>query len=267
MRTVVEVVARRGPAGRTVLPVVRASGQLAVRRTGEYRIHLIAKAFGPLGGDAVIIRLQVETGARLEVCSVAAAVCLPSRDPAPSRAELHADVAAGGRLDVLLEPTVVAAGAEHRARTVIALAADASAHVTERVVLGRHAEEPGRWMGTTRVERAGRPLLHTCVDLGPGSPMWRAPTMPRAYATDLTLATLPPEMTADVTTPESKSVAPTPATSARSRTGPSSVLLPLAGGWLSTAWGHRLEQVLAAITDLTRVDHRNCAGFPTQKPE
>jgi urease accessory protein len=267
---------------------------LAVRRTGEYRIHLIGKAFGPLGGDAVIIRLQVETGARLEVCSVAAAVCLPSRDPAPSRAELHADVAAGGRLDVLLEPTVVAAGAEHRARTVIALAAGASAHVTERVVLGRHAEEPGRWMGTTRVERAGRPLLHTCVDLGPGSPMWRAPTMPRAYATDLTLATLPPEMTADVTTPESKSVAPTPesksvaptpesksvaptpesksvaptpATSARSRTGPSSVLLPLAGGWLSTGWGDRLEQVLAAITDLTRVDHRNCAGFPIQNPE
>ena len=34
MRTVVEIVARPGPGGRTVLPVMRASGQLAVRRTG-----------------------------------------------------------------------------------------------------------------------------------------------------------------------------------------------------------------------------------------
>ena len=31
MITVLEVVARSGPGGRTVLPVVRASGQLAVR--------------------------------------------------------------------------------------------------------------------------------------------------------------------------------------------------------------------------------------------
>ena len=51
MKTFVEVLARPGPGGRTVLPVVRASGQLAVRRTGPSAVHLVATAFGPLGGD------------------------------------------------------------------------------------------------------------------------------------------------------------------------------------------------------------------------
>lgn len=238
MRTLVEVVARRGPGGRTVLPVVRATGQLAVRRTGESRIHLVSKAFGPLGGDAAVIRLYVEAGARLEVCSVAAAVCLPARARDPSTTELHAEVAPGGRLDVLLEPTIVAAGAEHHTRTVLSLAGDARLRVTERVVLGRHGEEPGRWTGTTRVERDGTPLLHTTIELGPGSPMWRspmwrAPTSPRSYATDLMLDT---------------------ETAAASRTGLDAVLLPLPGGWVIAAWGERLDEVLVGIDRLSGKD-------------
>ena len=68
-----------GPGGRTVLPVVRASGQLAVRRTGPSTVHLVATAFGPLGGDDAEISLVVEEGARLTVRSVAAAVALPAR--------------------------------------------------------------------------------------------------------------------------------------------------------------------------------------------
>lgn len=233
MRTVIEVVARRGSRGETRLPVIRATGQLAVRRTGEHRIHLVATAFGPLGGDVVDVGLLVEAGARLEVCSAAAAVCLPSRDAAPSRMELHAEVAAAARLDVLLEPTVVAVGAEHHTRTDIGLAGDARLRVTEQVVLGRHAEAPGRWAGTTRIESEGRPVLHTSVELGPGSAMWRPPTTPRAYATDLVLGA---NALAD--------------SGARSRTGPSSLLLPLPRGWVSTAWGDRHKDVLSAILEL-----------------
>ncbi len=85
MRTLVEVVARAGPGGRTVLPVVRASGQLAVRRTGPSTVHLVATAFGPLGGDDAEIRLVVEVGARLVVRTVAAAVVLPARGESPPR--------------------------------------------------------------------------------------------------------------------------------------------------------------------------------------
>ena len=43
MRTLVEVVACRGPGGRTVLPVVRAGGQYAVRRTGPGTVHLVVR--------------------------------------------------------------------------------------------------------------------------------------------------------------------------------------------------------------------------------
>ena len=60
VRTQVEIVARPGPGGRTVLPVLRASGQLAVRRTGPATVHLVATAFGPLGGDDV----EVSAGRR-----------------------------------------------------------------------------------------------------------------------------------------------------------------------------------------------------------
>ena len=229
MRTVVEVVARRGPGGRTVLPIIRATGALAVRRTGEHRIHLVATLFGPLGGDATVIQLCIEEGAQLEVCSVAASVCLPSWEPAPSSAELSAEVADDARLDLLLEPTIVAAGAEHRSRTDVGLSGTAQLRVVERVVLGRHAEEPGRWTGTTRVERDGLPVLHATVELGPGSPMWRAPTTARAYATSLLL--------------DSRAVA-------TSRTGVDALLLPLAGGSVSTAWGERLDDVVATLNRL-----------------
>jgi len=96
-------------------------------------------------------------------------------------------------------------------------------------VLGRHAEEPGRWTGTTRVERDGLPVVHATVELGPGSPMWRAPTTARAYATDLLL--------------DSRAVA-------TSRTGVDALLLPLAGGSVSTAWGEQLDHVVANLTEL-----------------
>lgn len=204
------------------------------RRTGEHRIHLVASAFGPLGGDIAVIRLTIEAGVRLEICTVAAAVCLPSRDPAPSRTELYAEVADGARLDLLFEPTVVAACAEHHARTEIALAGDARLRLTERVVLGRHQEEPGRWTGTTRVERDGTPLLHTTVELGPGSPMWALPTTSRAYATELVLD---PDLTDAATS---------------SRTGQAVVRLPLPVGAAVTAWGDRPEDVLAAIGKITQ---------------
>src|SRR4051812_50083149 len=86
MQTVVEVVARC-VGGRTVLPVVRASGQLAVRRTGPATVHLVATAFGPLGGDDARIRLVVEEGATLGVRTGAAAVAPPARgDGAPASA-------------------------------------------------------------------------------------------------------------------------------------------------------------------------------------
>jgi urease accessory protein len=226
VRTLVEVVARRGPGGRTVLPVVRASGQLAVRRTGPTSVHLVATAFGPLGGDDAEVVLVVEEGARLSVHSVAAAVALPAREGGrPSVQRVHATVA--GELVLAPEPTVVAAGAHHRGELLAELAEGATFTATEQVLLGRAGEQPGRWTGTTRIERAGRPLVHTTVALGPGAPGWLPPVAPRAYAATVSLCTRLPVAT-----------------------GQDAVRLPLDDGWSATAWGSELHRVVRALEAL-----------------
>jgi urease accessory protein len=228
VRSRIEIVARPGPGGRTVLPVVRAGGQLAVRRTGPTAVHLVAAAFGPLGGDDAEIRLVVEEGASLTVRSVAAAIALPSRgDPLPSAQRIIATV--GGTLDIRLEPTVVAARARHRVELTAELAEGAALTATEQVLLGRTGEEPGRWTGTTRIERAGRPLLHTTVGLGPGEPAWLAPVAPVAYASSVHLSD------------DEAAVA----------TGEDAVRLPLPGGWVTTGWGAELHRVVRAVDALT----------------
>ena len=210
-----------------MLPVVRASGQLAVRRTGPCSVHLVATAFGPLGGDDAEIRLVVEEGASLAVHSVAAAVALPARDrTAPSVQRIDATV--GGALDLRLEPTVVAVGAHHRADLRVELGPDGTLDALDRVLLGRTGEEPGRWTGTTRIERSGHPLLHTTVGLGPGEPAWLPPVAPRAYASAVHIGD------------EKTEVA----------TGDDAVRLPLPGGWVTTAWGAELHRVAAAAEKL-----------------
>lgn len=225
MRTRIEVVARAGPGGRTVLPVVRAAGQLGVRRTGTTTVHLVATAFGPLGGDDAEIRLVVEQGASLSVRSVAAALALPDRGRArPSVQRIVASVA--GTLDLVLEPTVVAAGAHHVADLRVDVASGGRLTASEQVLLGRTGEEPGRWTGTTRIERCGRPVLHTTVGLGPGEPAWLPPVAPRAYASTVHIGDEEPAVATAV----------------------DAVRLPLPGGWVGTAWGEELH----AVADVAR---------------
>ena len=228
MKTFVEVVARPGPGGRTALPVVHASGQLAVRRTGPTSVHLVATAFGPLGGDDAEVSLVVEEGASLTVRSVAAAIALPSRgEVLPSAQRITASV--GGTLDLGLEPTVVAACAHHLAELTVELGAAGALTATEQVLLGRTGEEPGRWTGTVRVARDGRPLLHTTVGLGPGQAAWLPPVAPRAYASTVHIGN---HETNDVLT------------------GEDAVRLPLPGGWVATAWGTDLHRVVRAAVAL-----------------
>jgi urease accessory protein len=229
MRTLVEVVARCGPGGRTTLPVVRASGQLAVRRTGDACVHLVATAFGPLGGDDAEIRLVVEEGARLSVRSVAAAVVLPARgESPPSRQVVRAEVA--GVLDLAPEPTVVTARAVHLAELYADVAETGELTATEQVLLGRMGEEPGRWTGTTRITRTGRPVLHTTVGLGPGAAAWLPPVAPRAYVSTVAIG----DPRAEV------------------ETGVDAVRLPLPGGWVGTAWAGELHEAVARLAAVTR---------------
>jgi urease accessory protein len=225
LRTVVEVVARCGPGGRTVLPVLRAGGALAVRATGAGMVHLVGTAAGPLGGDSVELVVRVEAGASLTLRSVAASVVLPARTGLDSVTTVTVDVAPGGQLDLGLSPTVVTARAAHRTSVHAAVAEDAALRLTEQVVLGRAGEGPGRWTGTVRVERAGTPILHTSQELGPGGAGWAAPFTPRAYASELVL--------------DGGDHSPAVGTDA--------VRLPLPGGWTATAWADQLDTCLAAL--------------------
>ena len=231
VRTVVEVVARRRSGGRTVLPVLRATGQLALRRTGPSTVHLVATAFGPLGGDDATLRFVVEEGATLVVRSVAAAVALPARAATrPSVQRIEATV--GGSLDLRPEPTVVAARAHHRTQLTAGLGPCGELTATDQVLLGRAGEEPGRWTGTTRIERDCRPLLHTTVGLGPGEPAWSPPVALRAYASAVHL---------ENSAGDEAGVA----------TGQDAVRLPLPGGWVTTAWGSELHRVVAVADALS----------------
>jgi urease accessory protein len=198
-------------------------------------VHLVATAFGPLGGDDAEIRLVVEEGATLAVRSVAAAVALPARgDGAPSSQRVHATVA--GVLDLRPEPTVVAARAHHVAELRAELDGGGVLTACEHVLLGRTAEEPGRWTGTTRIERGGVPVLHTTVDLGPGNRCWLPPVAPRAYASTVHLgAPADPPAGARGGAPAEVAV------------GADVVRLPLPGGWVTTAWGDQLHRVAAAV--------------------
>jgi len=228
VKTLVEVVARCDARGRTVLPVVRASGQFAVRRTGPTTVHLVATAFGPLGGDDAEIRLVVEEGARLSVRSVAAAVVLPARgESPPSRQRVHAEVA--GALHLAPEPTVVTARAVHLAELRVELTPSGRLTATEQVLLGRMGEEPGRWTGTSRVECDGRPLLHTTVGLGPGAPAWLAPVAPRAYVSTVSIGDPRPGV----------------------ETGVDAVRLPLPNGWVATAWAAELHDAVDGLASVT----------------
>ena len=238
-----EVVARRGRGGHTELPVVRATGQLAVRRTGPATVHLVATAFGPLGGDDATVRLVVGAGATLTVRTVAAAVALPSRaGSAPSVQRVHATV--DGVLDLRPEPTVVTAGAFHVGELTAELGPDAALTASELVLLGRWGEQPGRWTGTTRITRDGRAVLHTTVGLGPGAPAWGPLFAPRAYASTAFL--------------DAPSSGPVPV--AEVRTGPAAVRLPLAGGWVATAWGEALHRVEESLDALTAASSRPAAA-------
>jgi urease accessory protein len=78
--------------------------------------------------------------------------------------------------------------------------------------------------------RAGRPLLHTTVGLGPGEPAWLPPVAPRAYVSTVQLGA---------------------ADDADVATGDDAVRLPLPGGWVTTAWGAELHRVVRTAAALT----------------
>ncbi len=135
----------------------------------------------PVGGDELDLSITVDEGARASIGSVAATVVWPGAGGERSAMSTIATVAAGGRLDLWLEPTVSVAGSWHRAVNAVRLTGSATCRVVEEVVLGRTGECAGRLDLALRVERDGRALVHHDESFGAGvAGAWSAVSVGRA---------------------------------------------------------------------------------------
>jgi urease accessory protein len=146
-------------------------------------VHLVNAAGGPLAGDELRLDISVGAGVRLVLRSVAATVALPGHGTAPSRMSIFADVASGGALDVVPEPTVAARGCRHRVEAEVALGTSAYLCWREEILLGRFGEVPGAVSTSLRVDVARdsgarrRPLLRQELDLAPDAPGLHGPAV------------------------------------------------------------------------------------------
>ena len=172
MRASARLVVERG-RGRTVARDVRSQSPLTLvpRRARSPSddplvVHLVSSATTPLGGDEVDLLVQVGPGARVRLRGTAATVALPGQRAGSSRARVRVEVAEGGAVEYLPEPTVVTAGADHRAELSVALDARARARCREVLVLGRWGEDAGRLVTRTEAVRSGIALLRQEIDLG-----------------------------------------------------------------------------------------------------
>lgn len=175
MKAVARLVVERDGTGRSVVRDLRSVSPLTLMPCPAARhdedpdtalVHVVGSAAAPLGGDVLELAVEVGPGAALTLRAIGATLVLPGQRPGPSHTSVTFDVAEGGRLEYLTEPTIVAAGARHHASLRADLAPDARLRLREVVVLGRSGEQPGRFRGDTLVRRDGTTLLCQHLDLG-----------------------------------------------------------------------------------------------------
>jgi urease accessory protein len=164
-------------SGTTRLAVLHSEPPLLLRPTGPDTVHLVGGAAGPLGGDRLRIEVSVGPGASLTVRTVAASLALPGSDGAPSRLEISASVAAGGRLCWLPEPLIAAAGCRHTAQTTIDVAPGATLLWRDELRCGRHGERPGDVELLTRLRVGDAEIYRHELAIGPGTPGWSSPAV------------------------------------------------------------------------------------------
>lgn len=174
MRATALLRVERGSGGRTVVRELRSQPPLTLvpRRgavpspDGTAIVHLVSSALSPLGGDRVDLRVHVGAGARLRLLGTAASIVLPGQHPGRSTSTVTIEVSDGGVVEYLPQPAVVSSRADHRADLLVELSSDARARCRETLVLGRHGEQPGSVVSTTRFSREGAPLLRQRLDIG-----------------------------------------------------------------------------------------------------
>ncbi len=153
-----------GTPGGTRIATLRSDPPLTLRRTGPARVHMVASAAGPLGGDRLRLDIDVASGTVLEVRSIASTLVLPGE----GRSSMTVTARVGERavLRFAPEPTVVAAGCDHETTVRLDLAPGASVLWREQIVFGRHGERPGRCRTRFDATVGTTPLLRQELVIG-----------------------------------------------------------------------------------------------------
>ena len=165
-----------GSDGVTRFPVLASQVPLVLRRTAD-AVYVVGGAGGPVGGDELILRIDVGAGAFLRVRTAAASIALPGLDGLESVLRVSVSVGAGGRLEYLPEPVVVTAGARHATVVSVTLAAGASLLLRDELLLGRHGEAGGAARSVLRADYAGRPLLRQSLSVSGTDPASLGPAV------------------------------------------------------------------------------------------
>jgi urease accessory protein UreH len=157
-----------GRDGATVVGTIRGTGLLRASRPfpegAATRIVVGHLGPGMVRGDAFATSGRVATGAHLIVAGQMATRILSGPDPVTSTASWI--VERDARLELIAEPTLVAAGASYDARLEIALEPGARAAVTELV-----RREPGAALRiATIVHRGERAALIDVLQFDAGDP-------------------------------------------------------------------------------------------------
>jgi len=161
--------------GATVLAVLRSEAPLGlfpgpVPAPGWAQVWMVGSAGGPLGGDDVELRIEVEDGAALAVGSVAASVALSGTSP--SLTSVHVVVGSEASLVWAPEPLIVTGRADHRVDVDLTAARDSRLWWRDQLVLGRAGERPGRCTLSYHADLGGRPWVRQ--QLAIGAPAWDA---------------------------------------------------------------------------------------------
>ena len=125
---------------------------------------LVGTAAGPLAGDALVLELDVEDGARASLQAAGASVAQGRHDGA-GQISTVARLGSGAALLARPGAVIVGAGSQVDVSVRLVLAADSHVEWRELVVLGRSAEAPGAATLRWDVERGGRPVVRQLVSL------------------------------------------------------------------------------------------------------
>jgi urease accessory protein len=131
------------------------------------RVVLVGSRASLLCGDDVGVRIDVGPGAGLEIVELGASVANHVRGGRPASLEVSVSLAGGARLVWLAQPLIASAGCALERRMLVELAAGARALIGESILLGRHAQEPGRVRSRTRITLEGRALVDETLETEP----------------------------------------------------------------------------------------------------